>query len=149
MTLSLHAIAAKPGSRTPAFRIGRGAGSGRGKTAGKGTKGQRSRTGGRSALKLKGMKQMLLSFPKNRGFQSRFDKDVTIQVSRLSILPDNTRITLAVLKEAGLVNRADRSVKILSGGTLSKKLILASDVKVSKGAKAEIERAGGQMASAT
>lgn len=147
MAISLHSVAAKRGARTSSKRIGRGMGSGRGKTAGKGTKGQRSRTGGRSALKLKGLKQMLLSFPKNRGFQSRYAKDATIRVERLSILPDNTRVTLSALKDAGLVRRSDRSVKILSGGTLSKKLILAADVSVSKGAKAEIERAGGQIAS--
>lgn len=145
MAITLHNIASKHGSRTAAFRIGRGAGSGRGKTAGKGTKGQRSRTGGKSALKLKGMKQMLLSFPKNRGFRSRFAKDAVIRVSRLSALGDGSKVTLDSLRAADLILRTDRSVKIVAGGQLTKKLIIAKDVSLSAGAKAEIERAGGMI----
>lgn len=145
MPISLHTIAAKPGSRTAAFRIGRGAGSGRGKTAGKGTKGQRARTGGRSALKLKGMKQMLLSFPKNRGFKSYKQKEAVLCVGDLSVLAPTSRVTLTLLRSEGLIGRADLSVKILSGGTLKKKLTIASGILISKGAKIEVERAGGTI----
>lgn len=146
MAISLHSIAPKRGARTEAFRIGRGAGSGRGKTAGKGTKGQRSRTGGKSALKLKGLKQMLLSFPKNRGFQSRFAKDALIRVGRLSKLADDSTVNLQALRSANLILRTDRSVKIVAGGELKKKLNIAKGISVSAGAKAEIERAGGKIA---
>lgn len=147
MAITLHNIVSKSGARTRTKRIGRGAGSGRGKTAGKGTKGQRSRTGGKSALKLKGMKQMLLSFPKNRGFRSRFTKDTVLRVSRLSELAEGTPVTIQVLQAANLMRRGDRSVKIVAGGELKKKLTIAKGVSVSAGAKAEIERMGGSIAS--
>lgn len=146
MAISLHSVASKPGSRQRVKRLGRGPGSGRGKTSGKGTKGQRARTGGKSSLKLKGMKQMLLAFPKNRGFQSRFAKDLALRVSRLNVLAADVPVTLQVLQAAGLVRRADRSAKIIAGGELTKALTIASGVFVSKGAKAEIERAGGRVA---
>ncbi len=146
MAITLHSIASKPGARTGTRRIGRGPGSGRGKTAGKGTKGQRSRTGGKTALKLKGMKQMLLSFPKNRGFRSRFAKDTVLRVSRLSALEEGVPVTMQVLQAAGLMRRGDRSVKIVAGGELKKKLTIAKGVTLSAGAKAEIERAGGTIA---
>jgi large subunit ribosomal protein L15 len=145
MAISLHTLAAKPGSRQRVKRLGRGAGSGRGKTSGKGTKGQRSRTGGKSALKLKGMKQMLLSFPKNRGFQSRFSKDSAVRVGRLNVLEVTAPVTLEVLQAAGLVRRSERSAKIIAGGELTKSLTIAAGIFVSKGAKAEIERAGGKV----
>ncbi len=145
MPISLHTIASKTGSRQRVKRLGRGAGSGRGKTSGKGTKGQRSRTGGKSALKLKGMKQMLLSFPKNRGFRSRFSKDSAIRVGRLNTLEVKGPITLKVLQDAGLVQRSERSAKIVAGGELTKSITIAAGVFVSKGAKAEIERAGGKV----
>ncbi len=147
MAITLHSIVSSKGSRTHTRRIGRGPGSGRGKTAGKGTKGQRSRTGGKTALKLKGMKQMLLSFPKNRGFQSRFAKDVAIRVGRLSVLAEGTPITIQVLQAAGLMRRGDRSVKIIAGGELKQKLTIGKGVLVSAGAKTEIERAGGTIGS--
>jgi large subunit ribosomal protein L15 len=146
MAITLHQLAAKRGARTRVKRLGRGQGSGRGKTAGKGTKGQRARTGGRKALKLKGMKQMLLSFPKNRGFQSRYAKDAVVRIERLSVFADGSRVALADLKTAGLIGRAARSVKILAGGSLAKKLTHAPDVTISSAAKTEIERAGGTCA---
>lgn len=146
MAITLHTISASSGSRAKSRRIGRGPGSGRGKTAGKGTKGQRSRTGGKSSLKLKGMKQMLLSFPKNRGFRSRFTKDTVIRVGRLSELEEGTTVTMKVLQDADLMVRTARSVKIVAGGDLKKKLTIAKGVTLSAGAKAEIERAGGTIA---
>ena len=145
MAITLHNIAAKAGARTHSRRLGRGPGSGRGKTAGKGTKGQRSRTGGKTALKLKGMKQMLLSFPKNRGFQRRFAKDVAIRVSRLSILPAGTVVTIQTLQAASLMRRGDRSAKLVAGGDLKVKLTISKDVAVSAGAKIAIERAHGTL----
>ncbi|HEU0051133.1 MAG TPA: uL15 family ribosomal protein, partial [Patescibacteria group bacterium] len=86
MALSLHTLHPVKGSRTKKFRVGRGLGSGRGKTAGRGTKGQRARTGGRKRLRLKGLKQMLLAFPKTRGFQSLNQKTVAISLIQLATL---------------------------------------------------------------
>jgi large subunit ribosomal protein L15 len=92
------------------------------------------------------MKQMLLAFPKNRGFQSRFAKDLALRVGRLNVLAADVPVTLQVLQAAGLVRRAERSAKIIAGGELTKALTIAAGVFVSKGAKAEIERAGGKVA---
>ena len=144
MSLMMHTLAANDGARERSFRVGRGNGSGRGKTAGRGTKGQRSRSGGRNKLRLKGLKQMLLAFPKNRGFQSRYDKACTITLAQLERLPDGTAVTMEALRRAGLVVRTDRSVKIVGGEGLTKKLVVRG-VPVSAGAKAAIEKAGGSV----
>jgi len=144
MSLTLHTLAPKYGSRTKKFRIGRGHGSGRGKTAGKGTKGQKARTGGRNKLKLKGLKQMLLSFPKNRGFQSRYEKVAAIPLKRLASFGSGETVSLMTLRQKGLVNRVDRSAKIVGGGTIDKKLTVVG-VAVTAGAKAAIEAAGGTV----
>ncbi len=143
MTLTLHALKPKKGSRTKAFRIGRGMGSGRGKTSGRGTKGQRSRTGGRNKLKLKGMKQMLLGFPKMRGFQSRYQKSVGVKVSALEKMTSPV-ITLEALKEMGLAPRIARNAKIIAGGSLTHPVSIRGLV-VSAGAKKAIEDAGGKV----
>lgn len=144
MPLTLHTLQPKKGSRTKSFRIGRGLGTGRGKTGGRGTKGQRSRTGGRKRLRLKGMKQMLLGFPKLRGFQSRYASAVTIPLSRLEKFEDGATVTLQDLRRMGLMKRADLSAKIVGGGELKKKIILKG-IKATVAAKVAIEKVGGQV----
>lgn len=144
MPLSLHTLKPNVGARTKKFRVGRGLGSGRGKTAGRGTKGQRARTGGRKRLKLKGMKQMLLGFPKLRGFQSRFAKVATVPLLHLAIFQDGSTINLKTLREKGIIRRADRMAKIVGSGELGKKLHVVG-LKSSSAAKASIERAGGSL----
>ncbi|MEK7473163.1 MAG: 50S ribosomal protein L15 [Patescibacteria group bacterium] len=145
MSLSLHTLKPAHGSREKSFRIGRGHGSGRGKTAGKGTKGQKARSGGRKKLKLKGLKQMLLGFPKNRGFQSRFPDARAIPVSRLDAFDAGATVSVASLKDLGLMRRRDVSAKIVGTGSI-KKALKITDVKVTAGAKAAIEAAGGSVA---
>lgn len=145
MALTLHSLTPKPGSRTKSFRVGRGAGTGRGKTAGRGTKGQRSRSGGKKKLKLKGLKQMLLGFPKLRGFQSRYDKAVSIRLDQLARFEDGATVDVAALRKAGLLIRTDRAAKVVANGELKKKLTLKG-IAVSAGAKAAIEKAGGKIA---
>ncbi len=142
MSLSLHTIAPKKGSRTKAFRVGRGLGSGRGKTAGRGTKGQRARTGGRNKLRLKGLKQMLLSFPKMRGFTSLYGKVATVPLARLDVFNDGAKVTLAALKEKHLVSRSARMAKIVGSGSLQKKYFV-DGLLVSGSVKRVIEKAGG------
>lgn len=147
MTLTLHTLKPSKGSREKSFRIGRGLGSGRGKTAGRGTKGQKSRTGGKKKLNLKGMKQMLLSFPKNRGFQSLRQKPVALRLPMLNEFADGSLVTLETLKEAKLIRRTDRNAKIVGAtGELTKKLTI-SGINVSATAKAAIEKAGGTVKS--
>lgn len=143
MSLHLHTIAPKKGARTKSFRIGRGNASGRGTTAGRGTKGQRARTGGRSGLAMKGMKQMILSFPKLRGFQSRYQKSATVSLKKLETLPENTVVTLATLRKANLIARTDRSAKIV-GSEVAKKFVV-DGVAVSASARQAIEKAGGSI----
>lgn len=144
MALNLHTLSPKQGSKSKTKRVGRGQSSGRGKTAGRGTKGQRARTGGKKKLALKGMKQMILGFPKNRGFQSRFPEAATVPLSRLEIFGAGEKIDLNLLKKKGLIKRSDRRAKIVSGGELTKKLTLIG-IQASASAKAAIEKAGGQL----
>lgn len=144
MTLTLHTLAPKHGARTKSFRIGRGHGSGRGKTAGKGTKGQKSRTGGGKKLKLKGLKQMLLSFPKNRGFQSHYQKSASVQLKRLETFKDGEIVNLALLRKKGMIKRTDLSAKIVGSGPFTKKLVIEK-IGASASAKASIEAAGGSI----
>lgn len=144
MSLSLHTIAPKSGARTKSFRVGRGPGTGRGKTAGRGTKGQRARTGGRKRLALKGMKQMLLGFPKNRGFRSLQEKPATIPLTRLAQLPEGV-VTMETLKEAHLLPRRAKGAKIVGVGPATKKW-MCKGLGASVGAKAAIEKAGGSIA---
>lgn len=140
----MHALAPAKGARTKSFRIGRGLGSGRGKTAGRGTKGQKSRSGGSNKLVLKGMKQMLLAFPKSRGFQSRFVKAATVPVAKLAAFEDGSKVDLATLKAKGLVLRTALSAKVIGGGELKKKMHLKG-IATTAGAKAQIEAAGGSV----
>lgn len=146
MSLSLHQLAPAKGARTKAFRVGRGHGSGRGKTAGRGTKGQRSRTGGRNKLKLKGMRAMLLSYPKMKGFQSRYAKDITVTVTQVErAFESGALVSFATLRQHGLMERSDRGAKIVGNGQLSKKLTIASEVHMSASARTLIEKAGGSI----
>ncbi len=145
MSLQLHSIAPNPGAHERSFRIGRGHGSGRGKTAGKGTKGQKSRSGGKGGLNLLGLRQMLLSFPKNRGFQSLTTKAITLPVERLDVFPDGTRVDMQALHQAGVIKRLDARVKIVAGTALSKKLVI-TNLLCTPGATVQIEKAGGSVA---
>jgi len=144
MSLSLHTLKPSHGCRTKSRRIGRGPGSGRGKTAGKGTKGQKARTGGRKKLQLKGLKQMLLSFPKNRGFQSRYPKAHAITLDQLESFGAGSSVTLDALRAKGMMTRRDVSAKIVGNGKLTKALKI-SGIAVTATAKAAIESAGGTI----
>jgi large subunit ribosomal protein L15 len=144
MSLQLHNLVPNKGSHARSRRIGRGPGSGRGKTAGKGTKGQRSRSGGKGGLIMLGMKQMLLSFPKNRGFRSLTEKAATLPVSRLEVFQDGTKVDMFALRQAGIIKRIDARVKIVSGGEFTKKLVIVK-LPVTPGAKEQIEKAGGSV----
>lgn len=146
MSITLHTIKPAKGSRTKSFRVGRGNASGRGTTAGKGTKGQRARTGGRNKLKLKGLKQMLLAFPKNRGFQSRYQKAATVPLARLAkVFHVGDRVDVASLKKKSLVHSTTTRAKIVGTAELDKALKF-HNVSVTASAKAAIEKAGGTIA---
>ena len=131
------------GSRhSDTFRRGRGHGSGNGKTAGKGHKGQKARSGAPRPGFEGGQMPLYRRLPK-RGFTCRNSKEiVAINVSALDRFEDGAEVTVASLMECGLVSNPRDGVKILGTGELSKKL----NVKVnafSESAKAKIEAAGG------
>lgn len=144
--LKLHSLKPKKGSKFTSRRVGRGPGSGRGKTAGKGTKGQKARTGGRNKLRLMGMKMIIRRIPKLRGFKSHHAKDVAITLQELqTAFPQGGIVTRAELSKRGMVSGARATVKIVGNLELGRKLTLKG-LKVSAGAKAAIEKAGGSVA---
>ena len=144
--LKLHTIAPKKGSKFAKRRVGRGPGSGRGKTAGKGTKGQKARTGGRNKLRLMGLKFIIRRIPKLRGFKSHHGKDESITLRQLQeAFPQGGIVTRAELVKRGLLSNVQASAKIVGAMELGRKLTLKG-LKASAGAKAAIEKAGGAIA---
>lgn len=142
--MKLHELSPAPGSNTKAFRKGRGNGSGSGKTAGKGHKGQNARSGGGVRPGFEGGQMPLQRRIPKRGFNNIFATRYTaINVSALNKFEDGAVVDTNALMEAGLVKKAPDGVKILGNGELTKKLT----VKVaaySASAKQKIEEAGGK-----
>ena len=126
------------------FRVGRGHGSGNGKTAGKGHKGQKARSGGKIRVGFEGGQMPLYRRLPKRGFTCINSKKIIgINVSELERFEADSVVTIDTLKEAGLVKNAFDGVKILGNGDLSKKLTVQVNA-FSKGAVAKIEAAGGK-----
>ena len=124
------------------FRRGRGHGSGNGKTAGKGHKGQKARSGATRPGFEGGQMPLYRRLPK-RGFTNRNSKTIVgINVSALERFENDTVVTVETLIEAGIVKNPRDGVKILGNGELTKKLTVKADA-VSEGAKAKIEAVGG------
>ena len=124
------------------FRRGRGHGSGNGKTAGKGHKGQKARSGATRPGFEGGQMPLYRRLPK-RGFTNRNSKTIVgIKVSALERFENDTVVTVETLIEAGIVKNPRDGVKILGNGELTKKLTVKVDA-VSEGAKAKIEAVGG------
>jgi len=145
MAISLNTLASAKGARTKKFRVGRGEGSGSGKTSGRGTKGQRARSGGRNKLKLKGIRAMVLAFPKLRGFKSRYKKDHSVSLAKLvEKIGDTALINLKALKASGLVPKSAVGAKIIGDCKLEKALHF-ENIKASATAKAAVEKAGGSF----
>ncbi len=125
------------------FRRGRGHGSGNGKTAGKGHKGQKARSGGSTRIGFEGGQMPLYRRIPKRGFTNRNAKDIVgINVDALERFEDGTEVTVALLKETGIIKNPRDGVKILGNGELTKKLTVKANA-FSKGAVAKIEAAGG------
>ena len=125
-------------------RIGRGPGSGNGKTAGKGHKGQNARSGGGVRPGFEGGQLPLYRRLSKRGFNNYNFRTVyaTINVSDLERFDEGTEVTVELLKSVGLVNKELDGVKVLGNGTLSKKLTVKAN-KFSSVAKEKIENVGG------
>ena len=137
---NLHAAAGS--AQSDNFRRGRGHGSGNGKTAGKGHKGQKARSGAPRIGFEGGQMPLYRRLPK-RGFTNRNTKEIVgINVSALERFEDGAVVTVETLVEAGVVKNPRDGVKILGGGELTKKLTVKVDA-YSEGAKAKIEAVGG------
>lgn len=142
--LAFHTIRPARGSKHRKKRLGRGNASGHGTYSTKGQKGQKARSGGRKGLKIKGLKRMILSFPKLRGFKSPHPKPAILNLKDLEKIRD-VKITPEVVLKGGLVYNIKDGVKILGDGEI-KRAITVEGCAVSKSAKEKIEKAGGQVA---
>jgi len=127
-------------------RIGRGPGSGHGKTAGKGHKGQNARSGGGVRPGFEGGQLPLYRRLSKRGFNNYNFRTVyaTVNVSDLEVFEEGTVVTVEELKKVGLVNKELDGVKVLGNGELSKKLTVKAN-KFSETAKQKIENVGGTI----
>ena len=143
--MKLNELKPAAGSRPAGKRVGRGIGSGLGKTAGRGHKGQKSRSGGFHKLGFEGGQMPLQRRLPKRGFTSMTRDDVAeVRLSDLERL-DAVEVDLLTLKAAGVVPQLARGAKVFRSGTLTRKVSL-SGVGATKGAKEAIEAAGGSVA---
>ena len=143
--MKLHELSPAPGSVTPGFRKGRGPGSGNGKTAGKGHKGQNARSGGGVRPGFEGGQLPLYRKLPKRGFSNYKFKTTyaTINVEDLNRFEDGAVVDLDALMAARLVRKELDGVKILGNGEITKKLTVKATV-FSANAKEKIEAAGGK-----
>lgn len=143
--MKLHELEPTNGSRHARKRIGRGASSGYGKTAGRGQKGQKARSGGGTRLGFEGGQTELFRRLPKRGFTNVNRKEyAVVNVDLLNNFEDGAEVTPTVLTEAGYVKKQKAGVKILGDGELNKKLTVKA-AKFSKGAQEAIEAAGGSI----
>lgn len=142
--MKLHELSPAPGSVRDVKRIGRGHGSGNGKTAGKGHKGQKARAGRGFRPGFEGGQMPLARRIPKRGFNNIFATPYTIiNVAALNVFEDGATVDVEALRNAGIIKNAPNGVKVLGNGTIEKKLT----VKVaafSESAKSKIEAAGGK-----
>ena len=142
--MELHNLENVKGAKTKAYRKGRGLGSGNGKNAGTGNKGQKSRSGGLKAPGFEGGQTPLYRRLPKFGFTNGAHKEYAIvNVSSLNKFKEGTVVTPALLIEAGLVKKEYDGVKILGNGELTVKLTVQA-AKFSKSAVAAIEKLGGK-----
>ena len=141
--MKLYELQSTEGSRSSHYRKGRGIGSGNGKTAGKGHKGQNARSGGGVALGFEGGQMPLWRRLPKRGFKNvnRVEYAV-VNVGDLNVFKDGTVVNAALLIESGLLSKELHGVKVLGGGKLEKKLTVQA-AKFSKSAEEAIKAAGG------
>ncbi len=144
--MKLHQLSPAPNSQVSARRVGRGLGSGLGKTSGRGTKGQNSRSGGGVRLGFEGGQMPLVRRLPRRGFSNAlFKKEYNvINVSDLENFKANTVVTVELLQEKGIINKiAPYGLKVLGNGNLTKALTVKAN-KFSESAIQKINEAGGK-----
>lgn len=143
--MKLHELRPAEGSKKNSKRVGRGTGSGWGKTAGRGENGQNSRSGGGVRPGFEGGQLPLYRRLPKRGFTNIFASEiVSINVDRLNVFENGTEVTPELLLEKKIIRKLNDGVKILGNGTLEKSLTVKAN-KFSKAAAEKIEKAGGKV----
>ncbi len=143
--MNLHEMKYNAGARHTTKRLGRGQGSGQGKTAGKGHKGQNARSGGGVAIGFEGGQTPFFKSMPKRGFTNfnRIEYAV-VNLSDLNRFEEGTTVTPELLKQAGIVKKQLNGIKVLGNGKLEKKINVSCH-RISKSAQAAIEKAGGTV----
>jgi large subunit ribosomal protein L15 len=142
--MKIHELGAPVGANKDVKRVGRGHGSGNGKTAGKGHKGQNARSGGGVRPGFEGGQMPMTRRIPKRGFNNIFAvKAATVNVSDLEIFNDGVVVDAELLKASGLVKRTANGIKVLGNGELTKNLTVKANA-FSASAKEKIEKAGGK-----
>ena len=142
--MKLHELHPAEGSTTAQKRLGRGSGSGLGKTSGKGHKGAKARSGGGKRPGFEGGQMPLYRRVPKRGFNNVFGTEYAeVNVERLEAFEDGSTVTINKMMEAGIIKNTLDGVKILGNGDLTKKLTVKAN-KFTAGAKEKIEKAGGK-----
>lgn len=143
--MKLHTLKPNEGSIKNRKRVGRGQGSGTGKTSGRGEKGQNARSGGSVRVGFEGGQTPLFRRLPKRGFSNAlFKKEYAIiNLDELNKFEDGAEVSLEVLREMGIVKKSKDGLKVLGNGTLEKKLTVKAN-KFSASAKEQIEKLGGK-----
>ena len=142
--MKLHDLKPAIGATTAPKRLGRGVGSGLGKTSGKGPKGAKARSGGGKRAGFEGGQIPLMRRLPKRGFTNKFRTElVAVNVDRLDVFEDGMTVTPVELIQYGIIKNVQDGVKILGNGEITKKLTVQAN-KFSASAKEKIEAAGGK-----
>ena len=143
--MNLNELKPAEGSKKDSFRVGRGHGSGNGKTSGKGHKGQKARSGGGVRPGFEGGQMPIYRRLPKRGFTNVFAKVYTeINVTALNSFEDGATVTAESLKAAGIIKKINDGVKVLGRGELTAKNITVQAAKFTKSAEEKITAAGGK-----
>jgi large subunit ribosomal protein L15 len=143
--MNLNELKPAEGSKKDSFRVGRGHGSGNGKTSGKGHKGQKARSGGGVRPGFEGGQMPIYRRLPKRGFTNVFAKVYTeINVTALNSFEDGATVTAESLKAAGIIKKVNDGVKVLGRGELTAKNITVQAAKFTKSAEEKITAAGGK-----
>ncbi len=141
----LNELSPNPGSRSPRKRVGRGPGSGKGKTCGTGVKGQGTRSGKKIKPWFEGGQMPLYQRVPKKGFQNRFRvENEVVNLAALAVFGDNAEVDVQAMVEKGLVRGSGKPVKVLAEGDAPSGLKLKVN-KISASAQAKIEAAGGSV----
>lgn len=142
--MRLNELGPAPGARKERKRVGRGIGSGLGKTSGKGHKGQKARSGGGKGPAFEGGQTPLQRRLPKRGFNNKWRREwSTVSLERLNVFPDGAEVTPELLRERKIVKNLRDGLKVLGTGTIERRLVVKAQA-FSASAKEKIEAAGGK-----